>query len=297
MHAITMTLIFLPLLLNQPTAPTWLGYTTQPESPLSGYTWHDWLPNCYQDQPYMPMVRPRDTQAQIQTLLDSRCNDGRALLFLNEPERADQDNITPAQGADLLHRLVSTSPAWRGPIVAGGTLVEDDKWTDDFITAYAQKYNRGKRNITALGGWHIHLYVNFEMPVSYAALTDSAIDAAVARQRDRLAAFIARRRAEGNSTSTLVTEAGLLIRWPQTDAALAQYQERMGYVMRAYDAMLRPLRPDVRSWHWYASYSGPTNCAHQGCAAWMFPTSNLTDNTGQLTPVGQTWLQLARVTH
>lgn len=302
---------YLPTI-QKPWVWPWLGFNKPfpnhaADLPGIRYVYHSWSPTCEDaDDPagrlqrHIPEVRSWDDLSgqAIKDMLQS-CNDGRPLFFLNEPEQLDQDNISPGAAADMFHDLLTLG--WRGPIYASGIDLEHGWWMDQFIQAYADKYQGSDRRIPQMAGSHIHLYINFELfglpnplnpPID--RLSDSEIQAALARQRVLLAEYIQHRRDEGNSPLVYVDEAGLLKSWHAEqvhDASFEAYQDRVSYTLLAYDALFHQF-PEVQGWMPYALYSGESDCTHD--CQWVFAPSNLVDGDGQLTSVGATWLTLAR---
>lgn len=304
---------YLPLVQKPWTWP-WLGFgKPYPDqtADLQGirYVYFSWSPTCddLSDpigklQRHIPEIRSWDdlNGQAVKSMLQS-CNDGRPLFFLNEPEQLDQDNISPGAAADQFHSLIALG--WRGPIYASGIDIEHGWWMDQFVQAYADKYQGGDRRIPQMAGSHIHFYVNLELfdlpnalnpPID--RLDDDDIQAALARQKVLLAEYIQHRRNEGNSTLIYVDEAGLLKSWHTDqvhDASFETYQDRVSYSLNAYDALFHTF-PEVQGWMPYALYSGEADCT-QGCI-WTFAPSNLVNRDGKLTSVGTTWLSLARQT-
>lgn len=289
----------------------WLGFNKPfPDkvAELQGvrYVYHSWSPSCDdpgdpngQLQRHIPEVRSWD-DLHGTTVRDTfrKCNDGRPLFDLNEPDQKDQDNLDPQAAADRFHELVALG--WRGPIYAGGIDLEHGWWMDEFIQAYANKYQNGDRHIKEMAGSHVHLYINFQVPGFLNPKIDDLdyedIQGAVARQKVLLAEFVQHRKNEGNSPLVYVDEAGLLKGWymDQThDAPFETYQDRVSYSLAAYDRLFRGFA-EVQGWMPYSLYSGSKDCA-QNCQ-WVFAPSNLVEDDGKLTTVGETWLALAQQT-
>jgi hypothetical protein len=232
-------------------------------------------------------------------LFNGQCNDGRPLLFLNEPEMADEANIAPDVAADMFYKMTRGSwsrSRWRGPIYGGGIINVHEEWVDKFLDTFATRYNNGSRSIPEIAGWHLHMYANFDglngdPPLN--TMTDSAFQSAVSREGSMIAGFIQHRRAEGNATKIYVDEMGLLKRLNGStkDGTPAQYAERMAVLLRMQDAMLRGLRPDVEGYQWFSVYQGDPYCS--SCIWLGFTGSNVVFPDGTLNTAGRVWRELA----
>jgi hypothetical protein len=148
--------LLLPLILSS-TVWTWPpdGYGVQPEwqgasntAALAGVGWHyDWTARCLTPE-QVPMVY--DGSPWEWTWL-AQCNDGRPVLVTNEPERANQANLTPEQTAALLHRIVGL---WRGEVwCCGWNMADGSTHALATVDAYERLYGAWPAS-----GWHVHIY-------------------------------------------------------------------------------------------------------------------------------------------
>jgi hypothetical protein len=154
--------VLLPLILA---ATIWQwpaqGYGVAPEwgdatdvSALAGNGWYfDWSARC-KTADQVPLVY--DGRGAWEWTWLAACNDGRPVLVTNEPERADQANLTPEQTAQLLQRIVGM---WRGEVWCCGW----NMWPGgsehalNTVDAYQRLYGAWP-NI----GWHVHIYPPWE---------------------------------------------------------------------------------------------------------------------------------------
>ncbi|MGW5638935.1 glycoside hydrolase family protein, partial [Streptomyces sp. NPDC003832] len=85
---------------------------------------------------YVPMIWGPGSVTD--TELGRAGNEGTALLGFNEPDRADQANLTPEQALDLWPRLQSTGLRLGAPAVSYGGEVADG-WLDRFMRGAAER--------------------------------------------------------------------------------------------------------------------------------------------------------------
>ncbi len=176
-------------------------------------------------------------------------------------------------------------------------MIDHADFVEQFIDSFARRYNNGSRIIPEIRGWHLHMYANWGgVPVDspLAAVTDAILDSSVEQHRSQIATFIARRQADGNSPKIYFDETGLLLHLSAAtrDGTPAQYSERMAYLLRKQDAMLRSFRPTVEGYEWFSVYAGSPYCTTD-CTwnAWNASNMLLPDRT--LLPVGIAWRELA----
>ena len=138
---------------------------------IEQYVYYRWSPYC--DAParrQIPMIWGRTTfytdHVALKNLFDGPCNDGRPLLFLNEPAKAEQANISPSEAASMFYTMTRAASwpyeRWHGPIYAGNNLVEERQWDAEFVHQFAERYNGGSTAIPEIAGWGIHVYGNYE---------------------------------------------------------------------------------------------------------------------------------------
>ncbi|MER6672743.1 glycosyl hydrolase [Streptomyces sp. NPDC000983] len=85
---------------------------------------------------YVPMIWGPGSVTDAE--LGMAANEGTALLGFNEPDRADQANLTPEQALDLWPRLQSTGLRLGAPAVSYGGEVADG-WLDRFMRGAAER--------------------------------------------------------------------------------------------------------------------------------------------------------------
>lgn len=264
---------------------------------IEHYVYYRWGPFC--DAParhQIPMIWGRRDFTETRwmaNLFDGPCNDGRPLLFLNEPAKVEQANIPPLEAARMFYTITRSADwpyeRWHGPIYAGNNVVEERHWDAEFVQEFA-KLSGGDTAIPEITGWGIHLYGNYQYGpqrgdpnvVWTGDVPPAQIRPTVYRSMRQVDSYITERRAEGNATALVVTEFGLLqaSRWhtPRTyyyDTTTAFMEE---YV-RVFDR-----RPEVQAWFWFISVGGPDE---------FLDTNVMVDARGALTPNGVKWRELA----
>lgn len=255
--------MYLPLYTARTAAWPWraLGYgianeaqqVQPPTGALGSLWWYDWTPRC-KDARQASMVWGGGAD-ELQAA--RRCNDGRPLLILNEPERADQANVTPAAAVRLVSDLAQW---WSGPLWCCGQNAAATAWTDEFVRLYRQQHGA-----LPLAGWHVHAYTNDALAGAwFGAVIDPARVEQVMRNVD---AFHAR-----YGGPVLLSECGVLTGdWWHTAKQVAP-------VATAFKAALAR-RPYIVSAAWFSA------------RAPSYHPSDLLDLAGRLTVVGQAWLR------
>lgn len=265
---------------------------------ITQYVFYAWSPYCdHPERRGIPMIwgkKDFTNSARMAGLFDGSCNDGRPLLFLNEPAKEEQANISPLEAANLFYTMTRSVgwpyQRWRGPIYAGNNLIEDHKWDTEFVRHFADLHNGGSTAIRELAGWGIHLYGNYEYgpgagdpeTVWTDDIPGADIPGVVDRSMKLVDAYTAARVAEGNSTKLLVTEFGLLqaSAWHTPPAYF--YTTTVAFMdeyVRRFDRM-----PQVQAWFWFLS-TGP--------ASVFLDVNMMVDPMGALTPNGDKWRELA----
>lgn len=137
--------IFMPSVSNQADRPQFGVIASR--NPGVGIPWYNYVCTaCGQTDggEYFPMVwgaaaaRPGPECA------------GKPLLFLNEPEFANQANMTPAAAATLLHEYRN----WTGRLYGFGAQHTSWDWFNAAMTAYTNAYHQP----LPLTGIHLHVY-------------------------------------------------------------------------------------------------------------------------------------------
>lgn len=265
---------------------------------ITQYLRYAWSPQC--DAPerrHIPMIWGKavfNNRGEMTRLFDGPCNDGRPLLFLNEPAKEEQANVPPIEAAAMFYTMTRGTDwpheRWRGPIYAGGNLVEERSWDAEFVRQFARLYNDGRLAIPEIAGWAIHLYGNYEYgpdagspTVMWTAdIPQAEIAGVVDRSMAQVDEYLAARRAEGNATSLVVTEFGLL-QASQWHTPRTYYYTTTAAFMDAYVRRF-DLRPEIQAWFWYKSV---------GSADTYLDADPMVDVAGQLTPNGVQWRELA----
>ncbi len=266
---------------------------------IEQYVYYTWSPNC--DAPvrrHIPMIWGRQNfytdHVALQNLFNGLCNDGRPLLFLNEPAKAEQANISPAEAASMFYTMTRGTDwlyeRWHGPIYAGNNVVEERHWDAEFVREFA-KLNGGKTAIPEIAGWGIHIYGNYEYGdkigdpniVWTGDIPPGEIRNVVYRSMRQVDGYLTERRAEGNAAALAVTEFGLLqaSAWHTPPARLyTTTASFMGEYVRQFDRW-----PEIQAWMWFISYGGKDL---------FLDTNQAVDENGALTPNGAAWRDLAQ---
>ena len=265
---------------------------------ITQYVYYAWSPYCdHPERRGIPMIwgeKDFANSARLAGLFDGSCNDGRPLLFLNEPAKEEQANINPIEAANMFYTMTRSVDwpyrRWRGPIYAGNNLIEDQKWDAEFVRHFAELHNGGSTAIREVAGWGIHLYGNYEYGpgagdpevVWTDDIPKADIPGVVDRSMKLVDAYTAAREAEGNSTKLLVTEFGLLQAsawhtppayfYTTTAAFMDEYVKRFDRI------------PQVQAWFWFVS---------TGSASDFLDVNMMVDPMGALTPNGDKWRELA----
>ncbi len=266
---------------------------------IEQYVYYNWSAAC--DAPawhQIPMIWGRGTfytdHVTLQNLFDGLCNDGRPLLFLNEPAKAEQANISPLEAAHMFYTMTRGTDwpyeRWHGPIYAGNNVVEERHWDAEFVAEFG-KLNGGKTAIPEIAGWGIHVYGNYEYgdmigdpsAVWTGDVPPGEIRNAVYRSMRQVDAYLAERRAEGNATALAVTEFGLLqaSAWHTPPTRLYRTTASfMSEYVRQFDRL-----PEIQAWMWFMS---------KGAQDEFLDTNLAVDGSGALTPNGVMWRELAQ---
>lgn len=266
---------------------------------ITQFLHYDWSPNC--DAPgrrHIPMLWGMSDfytdSVELATLFNGPCNDGRPLFFLNEPARVEQGNVSPTEAAHMFYALTRAPDwpyeRWHGPIYGGNNLIEERAWDAEFVREFARLYNDGSAAIPEIAGWAIHLYGNYEYGPDMGDpnkpwtgdIPAEEIEGVVERTMATVDAHLAERRAEGNATSLVVTEFGLL-QASQWHTPRTYYYTTTASFMDAYVRRF-DLRPEIQAWFWYKSI-GPQDQ--------FLDTDLMIDAGGALTPNGVKWRELA----
>lgn len=225
---------------------------------ITDYWWYAWWEGCG-DTRQIPMVW-RDVSPTLW-----RCNDGRPVLVLNEPDRVGQADLTPEQAADRLHQVVAGG--WRGEVWCCGTAVENLVYADAVVASYTSRFGEWPAT-----GWHVHMYSN------RAIWTRDLDDAKkyVPRALADLDAFIAHMRARGLlGRGIVLSEYGALSAWwPKANAWHSPAQLVPTFQMFANG--LRQ-RKDVLAYAWFSSFYASLSA------------SDLLWSDGRLTELGAAW--------
>jgi hypothetical protein len=174
---------------------------------------------------FVPMVRPGYDPAIVQWM--ARRLASHYVLVLNEPDRSDQDNITPAQGATLYHAVRDQVLAWdaEARFIVGNVSNIDYygfTWLRDMAVSYQAQYGEAM----PVAGWGVHIY---------------DCTSAQQRWRDKLQMFVNWQRAAGMGGELWVTELGCL----NSDAAVLR-------IMNEQTAWLNTT-PLIARYAWFAT--------------------------------------------
>lgn len=267
---------------------------------ITHHVYYAWSPQCDSpDRHRVPMIWGKDDfyrdVKELRALFDGGCNDGRPLLFLNEPAKEEQANISPAEAAEMFYTMTRGADwpyaRWRGPIYAGNNLVEERAWDAEFVRQFSERYNSGSTAIPEIAGWGVHLYGNYQYgpgagdpnTVWIEDVPAAEIERVVDRSMAELDRYLAERAAEGNATSVAVTEFGLLQASAWHDPPAFFYDTTAGFMYRYVQRF--DLVPQVQAWFWFIS---------AGSADEFLDANLMVDpRTGGLTPNGEMWRVLA----
>jgi hypothetical protein len=222
---------------------------------VPAYWWFDWTLDC-RDQRQVPMVWADPPN-------EWPCNDGRPLLAFNEPELAEQANLTPEQVADRLHIIAQN---WLGEIYGCGTLVDHVDYVDAVVASYTARYGPWPA-----AGWHVHVY-NDNGHGAWDSYKPSYVPGALA-DLDRFIAHWQERGLLGRGV--VISEYGALGQRSTTD--LAALQETFLAYEQGFSA-----RTAVLSWAWFSTHYDQMN------------GPDLVENDGRLTNVGFAWNTISK---
>ena len=217
-------------------------------------TWfHDWWWDCgrwaLDGAVYVPSV----ARAWYPEVL--RCDDGRPLLVLNEPEDPNQANLSPTRAAELLH---TASLAWRrGEVWCCGTQVQHLGYAQQLLAAYRAAYGEE----WPAAGWHVHVYSQRAGRTYNATAVTDVMEGLAA-----LDAFVAWAAGEGVlGRGVVISEYGVLSGRVVEPVLMETFE-------RELDA-----RPVVRSRAWFSVRYAP------------WTASDLVEEDGRLTALGRMW--------
>jgi hypothetical protein len=267
---------------------------------IEKYVYYSWAPVC--DAParhQIPMIWGKqnfyENKAGLAKLFNGPCNDGRPLLFLNEPARPEQSNITPVEAANMFYTMTRgvdwPYERWHGPIYAGNNLVEERSWDAEFVRQFAALHNSGSTAIPEIAGWGVHVYGNYEYGPAMGDpnapwtkdIPTAEIPGVVDRSMDQLDAYVAERKAEGNPASLAVTEFGLLQASAWYNPPEYHYLTTAGFMeeyVKRFDE-----RPEVQAWFWFIG---------AGAKDEFLDVDLMVDRHGYLTHNGVKWRELAQ---
>lgn len=264
---------------------------------IERYVYYSWSPSCDAPERHqLPMIWGKHTfytdTTALARLFDGPCNDGRPLLFLNEPAKVEQANITPVEAAAMFYTMTRGTDwqyeRWHGPIYAGNNVVEERQWDAAFVAEFA-RLNDGKTAIPEIAGWGIHLYGNYEYGpqrgdpnvVWTKDIPPGEIRNVVYRSMRQLDGYLTDRRVEGNATALAVTEFGLL-QASQWHTPRTYYYETTARFMEEYVRQF-DRRPEIQAWFWFISIGSQDE---------FLDTDLMVDRQGALTPNGIRWREL-----
>jgi len=124
-------------------------------NPGLGIPWYNYIANaCTQTGggEYFPMVWGAAADRP------GLACEGKPLLFLNEPEFANQANMTPVEAATLLYEYRN----WSGRLYGFGAQHTSWEWFNAAMAAYEQKF----RLPLPLTGIHLHVYTHNDLRLS-----------------------------------------------------------------------------------------------------------------------------------
>jgi hypothetical protein len=273
-----------------------------PYSTYANYWYHTWSPACSdpadptigdQLQRHIPMVRSPNRDGSLATFLSpayqgSACNDGRPVLVLNEPEEITQDNLVsnPQGVLDVIVQVANmkVSGSWKGPVYVGGIILRPGgavggALLDDALALWAQSHG-GSRVIPGVTGFHVHPYLIFMAGFNW-SISDAARLNLVDTDVQLLRNFIAKRKAEGYSGDTIVTEFGVL-------AQTALIGRKDQHVKDIFDRYVQGFSaiPELKAWAWFSD-----DCPY-GTGQDAFDLSDLLYDPTHLTPVGERFREM-----
>ncbi len=217
------------------------------------YWTYDWGSSCTRDGMQMvPMLWGATSRPP------AACDDGRPLLILNEPERPEQANVSPAVAARMVHDV-----QWHGPIYCCGVMVERIDWMQQFVAAYMAAYGE----LPPLAGITAHVYNRGGVWVldtndpKYAVIETQRVDTFIAAMK-QLGIF---------GKGLVLSEVGVLATEDYFSHAslVPSFNVYADYAART---------PDILTWAWFSS-NYP-----------QFSSGNLVHTSG-LTELGQAWRQ------
>ncbi|HKC27340.1 MAG TPA: glycosyl hydrolase [Jatrophihabitans sp.] len=220
------------------------------------YSWNTWVPYSTTGLESVPMIRDSrgTTDAIVRRLRDGRLAGGyRHLLGFNEPDHANQANLTPTQAANLWPKLMATGLTLGSPAPALPT----DGWLKQFMALVAKR----------------KLRVDFIALHFYANITDRL---AVQRIKTQIAMI-----RQHYGKPIWVTELGIIDTRQNQGSALANTAAAQKF-MRSVTAMLDAL-PYVQRYAWMGDNVYARQHLH-----W----SSLYDSKNRLTQLGVTYKNL-----
>jgi hypothetical protein len=248
---------------------------------------------------YWPMVRSRDgkmqpDETQIRQLAERY--PGMTWIVGNEPDNAEQDDLTPAEYATFLYSvrriLLAADP---GAQIAVGGVTQPTPLRMAYLDAVLESYQAQYGETLPADWWTVHAYVLREERGSWGAGVPVGLDASaglliepdqhgnLARFEQNLMAFRAWMKANGyQNTPLAVTEFGILL------------PDRLGYSPEVVANFLQ------QSFAWLGNASDPAignpNDGYRLVQRWAwfsladetYPGADLADlSSRQLTPAGE----------
>ena len=226
----------------------------------------DWWLDCSRwiDKAYYPMGWGGWDNRLLQ------CNDGRPLLMLNEPEHADQANLSPSDAAAQWYTALEN---WRGDVYCCGVMAQHVGYMRKIVDAYTSTYGA----LPARAKTHVHVYA---LDANGIWTKATGVDDAQ-RGVDALRDYLAYVDAVGllRRGGVIISEYGSLDGDTLPADMLPVMQEFEG-AFRAFE------RARVAGWAWFAINS-------DGLGTNSFSSSNLVAWEEQRTPLGDQWRSYA----
>lgn len=135
------------------------------------YTWH-YCTGATEDIywnasiEYVPMIRNLHSgfnRATVEKIVNDKNHQGKYWLIGNEPERSDQDNLTPTQAAEeygkIAYLIKEVDSAAK--IIMLGLENPKNWWKNQFLNAWRQRWPQSSGCAPpeeVITGWHVHLY-------------------------------------------------------------------------------------------------------------------------------------------
>jgi len=199
------------------------------------------------------------------------CNDGRPVLVLNEPEHADQANLTPEQAAGVWHEALTK---WTGDVYCCGVMVNHLGFMQRIHAAYVAKWGA----LPARARTHAHMYT-LDASGKWTSATDPEdIDRAI----EHLDKYTGWARSVGLlHNGIILSEYGALAGGLPPDDLLP--------IMQSFEDALQFRSDDVQAWAWFAINS-------DGLGGNSFSSSNLVLYEDRRSSLGDLWRTYAQKT-